>query len=211
LLPLSLEEKKEKAYITVGQVNRFTKNIDFGSTVDSFFAASALTGASVVSAGNSSLIALAEHGSGKLVYFGFLESASEFRFAPSYPIFWTELIRYLTDKQELSNLNYDTQDTLITDAKQKIVLPTRKVEHKSALLLEYTGVYELEDRNIAVNLLNELESDLNRRASFGAKSIEYELRPVKEDRRFDFEYHLVVLGALLLILELFYIKLRGDV
>jgi hypothetical protein len=211
LLPLKLAGKQEKAYLLMDQVNRFTRNVDFGSTVDSYFKTNSLRGISLVSADNSSLITLEERGAGKIVYFGFLESASDFKFSPSYPIFWTELIKYLTDKQELSNLNYKTKDTLILDSKQKIILPSRKSVKKSAHLLEQSGIYELEDRKLAVNLLNALESDLNRKVSYGAKSVDYELRPVKEDRKYDFEFTLIIIGALLLILELFYIKLRGDV
>ena len=211
LMPFEISEKAGKSYIIIEQVNRFTKNIDFGSTVDSHFKTKNLKGVSLVSADNSSLISLTEKGTGKIVYFGFLESASEFKFSPSYPIFWTELLKYLTDKQELKNLNYRTKDTLILDSQQKIILPSRKTIKKSALLLETAGIYELEDRKIGVNLLDPMESDLNRKTSFGAKSIDYELRPVKEDRRFNFEKTLILLGAFLLILELFYIKLRGDV
>lgn len=211
LIPLKISEKAGKSYFVVDQVNRFTKNVDFGSTVDSYFTVRDLKGVSLVSAQNSSLLALEEHGAGKIIYFGIMESASDFKFSPSYPIFWTELLRYLTDKQELNNLNYRTKDSLILDSKQRIVLPSRKVIRQSAYLLEQAGIYELDDRKIAANLLNEMESDLNRKTSFGAKSIEYELRPVKEDRRFDFEFPLIIIGAILLILELFYIKLRGDV
>ncbi|MBD3361551.1 hypothetical protein GF358_02035 [Candidatus Woesearchaeota archaeon] len=211
LLPLKLTDKAEKSYLVVDQVNRFTKNIDFGSTVDFHFKTKDNRGVSLVSADNSSLITLYEKGAGKIVYFGFLEGASEFRFAPSYPIFWTELIKYMTDKQEINNLNYKTKDTLILDSKQKIILPSRKAVRQAVYLLEQAGVYELEDRKIAVNLLNEMESNLNREVSFGAKSVDYELRPVKEDRKFQFEYTLIILGAILLILELFYVKLRGDI
>lgn len=211
LLPLVLSEKTGKSYLVIDQINRFVKNVDFGSTVDSYFKTSGLRGVSLVSAQNSSLVALVDYGAGKIVYFGILESASEFKFSPSYPIFWTEMLKYLSDKQELSNLNFRTKDTLILDSKQKIVLPSRKVIRQSAYLLEQAGVYELEDRKIAVNLLDALESDLNRAPGFGAKSVDYELRPVKEDRRFDFEFPLIVIGAILLVLELFYIKMRGDV
>lgn len=211
LLPMKITEKAGKSYIVIDQINRFTKNIDFGSTVDQHFKIKDLNGISLVSADNSTLVSITEHGAGKIVYFGFLEAASDFKFAPSYPIFWTELLKYLTDKQELKNLNYRTKDTLILDSQQKIILPSRKVIKKSAYLLEKTGIYELEDRKIGVSLLDPLESDLNRKASFGAKSIDYELRPVKEDRRFNFEMSLIIIGTILLILELFYIKLRGDV
>lgn len=211
LLPLKLVEKAGKSFLMTDQVNRFTRNVDFGGTVDSFFRTRDLKGVSLVSSDNSSLVALAEYGLGKVLYFGFLDSSSDFRFSPSYPIFWTELLKYLTNKQSLSNLNFRTDDSLILDSKQKIVLPSRKVIKQSTHLLEDVGVYELEDRNIAVNLLDALESDLNRKVSFGTKSIEYELRPVKEDRNFDFELPLIVLAAVLLVLELFYIKIRGDI
>ena len=211
LLPLTLTEKAGKTFISTDQVNRFTKNVDFGGTVDSFFRTSNLKGVSLASADESSLVALSEFGSGKILYFGFLETASDFRFSPSYPIFWTELLRYVTDKQDLSNLNYRTKDSIILDSKQKIILPSRKSVNQASYLLEEAGIYELEDRSIAANLLDPLESDLNRKVSFGTKSIEYELRPVREDRNFDFELPLILIAAILLIVELFYIKIRGDI
>jgi hypothetical protein len=81
---------------------------------------------------------------------------------------------------------------------------------KSALILDEAGLYKFEDgRTLAVNLLNERESDINANTTLGAKSTEFELKPVKEKRQFEFELPFVLLSLIILFIELIYVKARG--
>ena len=79
------------------------------------------------------------------------------------------------------------------------------------LVLEHTGIYTIDTKKVAVNLLNEQESDINLKESFGAKGIAVELRAVREERKYYWEYLLLVAVLVLLFLELIVLKRRGDV
>ncbi len=211
LTPIDLGGRAEGGFITIEQLNRFTKNIEFGS-VDYYFSgtpqATALT---ILSVEGRPLVAVGRKGKGKIAYYGILEKASDFQFSPGYPIFWTEFVRFLTDQQDVRNLNFKTGDTMILDSLQRIETPT-KVLKKSAIILEEVGVYKFEDgRIIAVNLVNERESDINANTTFGAKSTEFELKPVKEKRKFEFEMPFVLLALIILFIELLYVKFRGTI
>ncbi len=211
LSPVDIGGRSEGGFITVDQLNRFTKNIEFGS-VEYFFSTTpdpnTLTVLSVV---GKPLIAVGRKGTGKLAYYGILEKASDLPYSPGYPIFWTEFMRFMTDQQDVRNLNYQTGDTLILDALQRIETPT-KILKKSALIFEEAGIYKFEDgRTLAVNLLSERESDINSNTTMGAKSTEFELKPVKEKRKFEFEIPFVMMALIILFIELLYIKLRGIV
>jgi hypothetical protein len=211
LSPIDIGGRAEGGFITVEQLNRFTKNIEFGA-VDYYFSTtpkeSALT---VLSVNGKPLVAVGRRGTGKIAYYGILEKASDFPYSPGYPIFWTEFMRFVTDQQDVRNLNFRTGDTMILDAMQRIETPT-KILKKSALIFEEAGIYKFEDgRTLAVNLLNERESDINANTSMGAKSTEFELTPVKEKRQFDFELPFVMLGLIILFIELLYVKLCGTI
>ena len=211
LLPLKITGKGSGGFIQVEQLNKFTKNAEFGSMTEQFTTSGQDKAFSTLaSLGNDTIIAMGKKGNGKLVYYGILESKSDFKYSPSYPIFWTEMMRYLTGQLDLKNLNYHTKDTMILDSEQVIKTPIKKVK-QATLMLENTGVYELEDRKISANLLDEKESDINSMTAEGAKSTEFELKPVKETRKFEFEPLLILAAGIILLLEVLYIKMRGDV
>jgi len=209
LAPVDLGGRAEGAFITVEQLNRFTKNIEFGS-VQYYFSATPKEGTvTIMSIDNRPVIAVGRKGKGKTAYYGILERASDFHFSPGYPIFWTEFMRYVTDQQDVRALNYRTGDTVLLDTLQRIETPT-KVLKKSAIIFEEAGLYKFEDgRTLSVNLLSERESDINANTTMGAKSTEFELKPVKEKRKFEFEMPFVLIALIILFIELLYVKLRG--
>ncbi len=208
LLPVRLSKKVDGGFVNVEQLNRFTKNIDFGSATV-IFPAEAVGDQTVIATVNKvPIISVKPVGVGKLVYFGISED-NEFKYAPHYPIFWTELMKFVTEQQDVRNLNMKAGDTLILDKEQKIKTPSRTVK-RAALILDESGVYELEDRIIAVNLVDELESNVNLEKPVGTKSTDYELKPVKETREFPLDVWLLALALFFIIFEVFFVKYRGD-
>ncbi len=209
LSAVDLGGRAEGGFITLDQLNRFTKNIEFGA-VDYYFSGTPNENTiTVLSLDDRPLVAVGRKGKGKYAYYGLLEKASDFHFSPGYPIFWTEFMRFMTDQKDVRQLNFKTGDTLILDSLQRIETPT-KVLKKSAIIFEESGLYQFEDgRAIAVNLLSERESDINSDVSVGAKSTEFELKPVKEPRKFEFEMAFVLIALILLFMELLYVKMRG--
>ena len=209
LLPVNIEGRAEGDFVLIDQINRFTKNIDIGK-VGYFWQATpkdnTLTLASVV---NKPIMSYQKHGNGKVIYFGILENAGEFRFSTSYPIFWTELMKFLTNQQDVKQMNARTGSTMALDRPQTVQTPVSIVK-QPVILLDQAGYYKLEDgRIIAANLLNDMESDVSTNETAGAKSTEFELKPVKEDREFEFAMPFIAISAIVLFLELLYIKMRG--
>ncbi len=209
LLPVKITGRADGGFITVEQLNRFTKNIDFGKA-DFALAADQIGEQTVVATVNQvPVITIKSVGVGKLVYFGIPE-ASEFKYSPHYPIFWTELMKFVTEQQDVRNLNLKAGETLILEEEQRIKTPTRVLK-RAALILDESGIYELEDRVIAVNLIDELESNVNLEKPAGTKSTEYELRPVKETREFHLDVWLLALALFFIVFEVFFVRYRGDV
>lgn len=209
LLPVKLSGRGDGGFVDIDQLNRFTKNIDFGK-VDFVLSAETIGEQTVVASVNEvPVITIKPVGAGKIVYFGIPEDG-EFKYAPHYPIFWTELMKFVTDHQDVRNLNFKAGETLLLDEEQRIKTPTRNLK-RAALVLDESGVYELEDRIIAVNLVDEFESNINLEKKVGTKSTEYELRPVKETREFQWDVWLLIIAIGLLIFEVFFVKYRGEV
>lgn len=208
LLPVKLGDPQEGGIISIDQMNAYTKNTEFGMA-DAYFDAELDNGAISIASVNEQPVIAMKQEKAKLVYFGIPET-SEFKFSTSYPIFWTELIKQLTSQQDVRNLNFKAGDTIILDEEQTVKTPTKTVK-KAALILDESGVYELEDRTIAVNLVNEKESDVNAEEIEGIKSPDYELQSVKQQKEWPFTVPLLIAAMIILFLELLFIKRRGVV
>jgi hypothetical protein len=207
-IPVSFDGRIDGGFAIIDQLNKFTKNVEFGS-VQHLLNVNNQDGIVIASVLGVPILVFRQSGAGKIIYFGFLEEGSDFKFSPSYPIFWTELIKFLTNRQDASSLNFKTGELLVLDDIQEIKTPSKRIK-SSALFLDEQGIYELKDRKIAVNLLNERESSINPDDSFGTKSVDYELKPVKEKRKKVWSSFLLIFGLILLFIELFYVKVRGD-
>jgi hypothetical protein len=208
LLPVKLNGRGDGGFVTVEQLNRFTKNVDFGKADYAVKAEPIGEQTVIATVSGVPVMTLKKAGFGKLFYYGIPEEG-EFKYSPHYPIFWTELMKFVTEQQDVRNLNLKTGDTLLLNEEQTVKTPTRVI-NRAALLLDEAGVYELEDRIIAVNLVDDAESNINLEKQVGTRSTEYELKPVKEKREFHWEVWLLALAVFLLLFEVFFIKYRGD-
>jgi len=196
LLPLEFGNFTEGGLATVDQVNKFTKDIEFG-IVDYLFETKQ-TGSSIVSVGNNSIITLFDAGKGKVLYYGIMESESDFEITPGYPIFWNNLIYSFVGRDNLNDVNIKTGFTL------EIRNETKN--------LDKVGIYQLGDVSIAANLINEKESDINFIDTESvSRYVEGELESIKSDVDYRMDLYLVAIVLLILALEFIYIKYRGEV
>ena len=208
LLPVKLGSKVDGGFIQIDQLNKFTKNIEFGASEQIFKAEPVGSQTTIASINGVPVITLKPVGAGKVLYFGVPES-SEFRYSPHYPIFWTELIKFLTERQDVRNLNFKTGETLLLDNEQVVKTPKKTVK-RSAIIMDDVGAYELKDYIVAANLLSDLESSVNMKRDVGTKSSDYKLQPVKETREFAWTIWLLVIAITFLFFEVFFVKFRGD-
>jgi hypothetical protein len=187
-----------------------TRDITF-SPPETYIAGPLREGRTLVELGDGSpLVATADRGSGRLLYYGYIQESSSFKFNFQYPVFWKRSVFYLAGRDTLPELNRPAGDRLQFDSETRIQTPGGVVT-QTGVVLDRTGYYQVGNRRIGVSLLNEPESDVRatplEARSDGAGAVVREEtrlvpRPVTE----------YVAGAALLVtlLELAYLRRRGD-
>ncbi|WP_136588960.1 vWA domain-containing protein [Salinigranum halophilum] len=187
-----------------------TRDITF-SPPETYISGPLRAGQPAVELGDGSpLIATADRGSGRLLYYGYIEESSSFKFNFQYPVFWKRSVFYLAGRDTLPELNRPAGDRLQFDGETRIQTPSGTVT-QTGVVLDQTGYYRVGERRIGVSLLSEPESDV------GATSLDERSEragvPVREETRLvprpvtEF-----MAGAALLVtlLELAYLRRRGD-
>ena len=132
---------------------------------------------------------------GGLLYYGIIEG--DFEEQVSYPLFWDSLINFMLGREELSNFNYKTGDSILGFNKSG-----REV-------LENIGFFESESGRIAVNLLNQQESDITRKSAI-INSSDFNETLDKAPVEVNLGFYILLAAAALFLFEIFYIKRRGD-
>jgi len=209
LLPVKISGMGGSKVVNVDQITSFTKNIEFGGVANHLVAEKKPGVISIASIGESTAIAFAQRKLGKIIYFGILEEGSGFKLSPSYPIFWVQLLEFLVDQESLENLNQKTGETLILGDVTTIKTPTTWVK-QNVVLFEEVGVYEYGGRKVASSMLDGDESNIEPREITGVQTRKVELKPVTEQREFNWGIPLLVLVIFILLVELIYVKARGD-
>lgn len=193
-----------------------TANLEFGIT-KKYFKASPLEGINLVvlaaAEDKTPLITFSTLKEGKVFFYGILDedkqAGTSFAKSPAYFVFWKRLVDFATDTPSIKNLNYNTGNIMNFKEEQKIQAPTGKITTKT-LSLENAGLYTLNDRVIAINLLSERESDINNEESLSEQGIYQASSKFKDKVPFELTNYIIIAALVLLLLEFLYIKLRGD-
>ncbi len=216
LLLVDLKSKINKpAKVCVETVNQITKQFEKElcfTTVASYFGAEAKKNTITFASADDKtpLIGYGEKNKGKIVYYGILDDASDFKTLPSYPIFWNLLINFMVGTEDIKDFNYKT-GKILTISEQKVKTPSSSLT-TSKLLMDEVGIYEFDNKKFAANLLNEKESDIGLPAKVEEKE-ERERMFERESKKQDFniELPILLLVFLFIMVEFFYIKIRGDI
>jgi hypothetical protein len=193
---------------TTGQ-SELTRGIDFQQP-DEYISGSLREGQSLVEFRDGSpLIATAERGPGRLLYYGYIEDSSSFKFNYQYPVFWKRAAFQLAGREPLSALNYATGQTARFQT-TTVSGPDGSVSG-SAVTLRLAGFYGTDNRQVSASLLDEAESDtvaepLEARPGTVGDFTREEQRTVPRPLT-----EFLALGALVvLLLEVGYLYRRGD-
>jgi hypothetical protein len=218
LIPLIYNEsiKTQGSNIIPGTSESLTSNIDFGIT-KKYFRTWAAEGAKIIIIAavddNTPLITFNTLGIGKSFFYGILDEDKEadagFGKSPGYFVFWKRVVDFATNTPSIKNLNYDTGNVLSFGEEQNIQTPKGRITTKS-LSLENTGLYTLNDRVIAINLIDEKESDVSNKGSVDEEGFAQSGQRFKEKIPFELTDYLIIVAILILLFEFIYIKLRGD-
>ncbi|HLC65113.1 MAG TPA: BatA and WFA domain-containing protein [Candidatus Nanoarchaeia archaeon] len=211
LLPVTIGSKQKSSPVCVQITNRFTKHLSNACFTSSPYFDLPANQTSVIASTENDVpvITMREHGNGKVVYYGIFDRESDFKSSEEYPIFWAELIGFLSGTEDIRNFNLRTGDILPV-LEQEIETPGGKLT-ANRVDFDETGFYSFSGREYSANLINEKESNVG--AINLLKSEKAALLAAGEEeseKEVSLDLALIGLIALLLFAELFIVKFRGD-
>ncbi len=190
MLPVDIGGKKEETEPTVIQ-HEITKDLTFSKIVNYWEATLKESAVSVVNA-EGSVVAFWQYGKGNVMYYGIPEDKNDFKISASYPLFWNRALRFISKFNDFDSLNRKSYEL---DYDDKV------------------GFIEASHKTIAVNLLDEKESNV-----LGGEEMEtftMEIGGGKESsfvvEEFDLLLIILPLIIFLMIIEILFIKYRGDI
>lgn len=199
--------------VCVDVVNEMTKQFENDicfSTVSKYFGADAKEGTNVIaSILGVPALAVKGHFKGKVFYYGIIDEESDFGTLPSYPIFWNSLINFMAGTEDIRDFNSKTGKIIAID-KQHVKTPSTSLT-TSRVIFDEAGIYEFDGKSFAANLLDEKESDVTGKSMLEEESESAAvLKERGVERNFSLSILILLAVFLLMCLEVFYIKRRGD-
>ncbi len=227
MLPVELGEISGETSLNVVRASRMTEDIGIDKIkVKKHFKATLKRGAVTLVQGgdNSPLLAYWKYGKGIVIYSGLADPAgdnifdplntqvwNDFHALPEYPLFWKQMLEFITGSLDVSEYNAKTGQYIGLPARETVKTPSESVTTEM-LLLDEVGIYSLPDKDVAVNLYDEKESNL---AGGGittqpseTKEISYNTQIVRAPKELDI--YLIILAIFLVIFELYYLHWRGE-
>ena len=183
--------------IALNYITRFTKDIDLGDVTKFYQLKNIDNELNIASVNNKSIITLYENSNGKVLYYGILESESDFTLNPNYPIFWINLLYYSVGRAELNDINLKTGSVIQYG--------------NDNFIMDKTGYFNIGSKRVAVNLLNERESDVNYKTQEINEYTKGNLGKIKSDVDYKISLYGMIICLLLIMFEFFYIKIRGEI
>ena len=153
------------------------------------------------------IVVMAEHGDGKIIYYGIDDSyhKAQFKLSYAYPILFQRILQDALHYPVLDELN--KKSDAVQAGSGTIRLPDRRTV-RLPVILARTGFYESGNLVLSSNLLNIEESDISAESDISKTSIETVL--AEEDVKVGQRNILIVLAIALLLFELAVLKWRGE-
>ena len=192
LLPVNIIDMGEQSNTIITSQNEVTKDIEFGVVKRYIVTTIFKDSISFLNAeDDSSLIAYKNYKNGKIIYYGLFDDENDFKFSPDYPIFWNNLINFMLDTEDINDYNFKIGDRTLVDK---------------------AGFYKEDSKQVAYNLLDEAESDVSKDPLlFSKEHSDFVAKDVKENVDKNLTMLLLIIACLILLFEIIYIKLRGDI
>ncbi len=214
LLPVQISGKTGSTVLNTEMISEFIGDVVFEDiTVIKHLRAGRVEEAvtNVVAGDGSPMLSYRRQGDGTVVYFGFGEGDSswnDFHTRVDYPIFWRQIVDWMSGVLEIGAYNVRTGRTYPLVGRQEAITPSGPVTTDN-LLFDEVGGYQVGDMAIAANLYDSDESDLTMGAmSVTARNLEPDTVRAKVTK--DMWAFLIVLVMLLAGLELYYLRARGE-
>jgi hypothetical protein len=167
------------------------------------------SGQAAVTADGAPLVATGRLGEGRLVYYGYIEDASSFKFNYQYPVFWKRVVYHAAGRAALTDTNRRTGETVRLATVRSVEGPNGTTR-TDALALTRTGFYRVDDRRYAASLLDPEESNVtvtalsDRGAAVGEQLEREAMVPLR------LSPFVALLAVLIVLGELLVLRRRGD-
>ncbi|MBR9692341.1 VWA domain-containing protein [Candidatus Woesearchaeota archaeon] len=209
LLPVSpVEESSGQRGAIVPNQEVVTEDIEFGQANEYLRVKTAENGIVIASIGDDPVIVMAQPGKGNILYYGIDDEKASFSRNPSYPVFWRRVLDRLTHRPSLENLNVRTGGILTFPTETKVKTPGGTLTG-TIIPVERAGLYTYRDRTLVANMISDEESELNKPVNL-TRAIGQEGNGSTDKVPKDLSDYLLWLALALLILEIIYLKYRGD-
>ncbi len=222
-LPVKITGIGNSTSLNLRLATPITEGIDLDIEIKRHLKAKARKGAVVLLEGGdgSPMLAYWRFGRGLVFYSGLADPEggniydplnpgvwNNFHAMPDYPVFWLQLVEWLEGSLDPGGYNLRAGRILNFGTESRIKTPTGGSQTGESVLLDEVGVYTLPERKVAVNMLNPSESDLS--SATGLKSETRSQWGAGSGVPWNLEDHLILLAALLVLLELYILKRRGE-
>ncbi|MCZ7382678.1 MAG: BatA domain-containing protein [Candidatus Methanoperedens sp.] len=229
LLPVTLDSLSNGTSLNIVLPTMITNGIAIDKiNVKKHFNATLKRGAvSLVEGGdNTVMLAYWKFGKGMVVYSGLADPMGDNIYDPlnkniwndfhshaDYPLFWKQMLEWISGSLDVSEYNANTGQFIKLPATQTVKTPGDTVT-TDLLLLDEVGIYGLPDKNVAVNLYDETESNLAPAGLTPAanptstNAIPYNVQVIRKPEYLD--VYLIIAGMFLVFLELYYLRWRGE-
>ena len=146
-------------------------------------------------------------GKGTVIYNG-LEMDSDFSLRPEYPIFWYQMVNWITGVPDIEKSNHKTGELLPLGEILTAITPSGTLT-TSNLLLDEVGIYSFRGETIAANMYDTKESSLSR--SYGIIDVgEFQGKSKETTVEKDLSFWVIALAALAILLEMAIMRWRRE-
>ncbi|MBZ3935055.1 BatA domain-containing protein [Methanimicrococcus blatticola] len=162
------------------------------------------------------IIAYGPYNNGTVFYFGLNDHSGEdawnnFASFPAFPVFWIRIADYFAGIGDISEYNVKAGTIMTLSADTEILTPNGKTT-TNRVLFDTVGVYTIGSKKIAVNMYNDKESNTVTERMTGLENAnEGGELPTQYEIKTNIFYIFAILAALLMILELYLLRKRGDI
>jgi hypothetical protein len=145
-------------------------------------------------------------GKGMVIYSG-LEMDSDFYLRPEYPIFWYQMVNWITGVPDIIEANRKTGEIIHLGETTPVETPSTSLA-ASTLLLDEVGVYRFSGKAVAANMYDPQESSLQRKNGVDAGAFVGGSRETIVET--DLSNWIIALAALAILLELAIMRRRRE-
>lgn len=231
ILPVEIGTEGNKTSLNVARQTTITAGIGIEEVnIKKYLKARLKNGAvGLVESGDkdkSAILAYWKIGKGTVIYSGLADPQgnniydplnektwNDFHSIPGYPLFWKQMLEWIKGSLDVTEYNAKTGMVMNFPATITVNTPADKVT-TNTLLLDEVGIYEVPGKSVAVNLFDERESNLEgsvmiaEASNVSASNTVYKPETIRKPMNLDLYF--IMAAMLLVFLELYYLRWRGE-